>query len=293
LARARQARRVEWQIVEVGLGGTFDATNVLDPSEIAIITPISLEHTAILGETPSDIARDKSGIIKPGTTAILARQHDPAVFDVVRERCEEVRATLVDVSALYQVEALERHVFGQSARLTGPSGDRELRTPRLGSHQLENAAPAVAAVEALRERGVAISDTAIADGIARTRVPGRMEVMGQAPLIVGDGAHNGESAAALARTLRDYFEWKRCFLIIGCNADKDVRAMGFQLARLAEMIVCTRFRNPRSMDPYQMIQEVGFLGPMAVAEESVPAALETALSHAEPEDIVCITGSLS
>jgi dihydrofolate synthase/folylpolyglutamate synthase len=291
LVRA-QAKKVDWQVVEVGLGGTFDATNVLEPPEIAVITPISLEHTAILGNTPAEIARDKSGIIKARTTAVLALQHDPAVVDVVRERCEEVGATLVDVGALYQVEALERHVFGQSARLTGPGGDREIRTPMLGQHMLENAATVVAVAEALRERGLEISDTAIADGIARTRVPGRLEVMGQGPLIVGDGAHNGESAAALALALKDYFEWKRCFLIIGCSEDKDVRAMGFQLAKLAEMIVCTRFRNPRSMDPYQMIQEVGFLGPMAVAEESVPAALETALSHAEPEDLVCITGSL-
>jgi dihydrofolate synthase/folylpolyglutamate synthase len=291
LVRA-QARPVDWQVVEVGLGGTFDATNVLDPPEIAVITPISLEHTAILGNTPAEIAKDKAGIIKSGTTAVLARQQDPAVLDVVRDRSEEVGATVLDVASLYHVEALEKHVFGQSARLTGPSGDRELRTPMLGHHQLENAATAVAAVEALRQRGVAISDTAIADGIARTRLPGRLEVMGQGPLIVGDGAHNGESAAALARALTEYFEWRRCFLVIGTHGDKDVRAMGFQLAKLAEMIVCTRFRNPRAMDPYQMIQEVGFLGPMAVAEESVPAALETALSHAEPDDIVVITGSL-
>jgi dihydrofolate synthase/folylpolyglutamate synthase len=291
LVRA-QARPIDWQVVEVGLGGTFDATNVLEPPEVAVITPISLEHTAILGNTPAEIARDKSGIIKPGSTAVLARQQDPAVLDVVRERCEEVGATLVDVASLYTVEALEKHVFGQSARLTGPSGDREIRTPMLGHHQLENAATAVAVAGALRDRGVEISDTAIADGIARTRLPGRLEVMGQAPLIVGDGAHNGESAAALAAALKEYFEWRRCFLVIGCHADKDVRAMGFQLARLAEMIVCTRFQSPRAMDPYLMIQEVGFLGPMAVAEESVPAALETALSHAEPDDVVVVTGSL-
>jgi dihydrofolate synthase/folylpolyglutamate synthase len=291
LVRA-QARKVDWQVVEVGLGGTFDATNVLEPPEIAVITPISLEHTAILGNSPAEIALDKAGIIKAVTTVVLARQKDPAVLEVVRARCEEVGGRLIDVAARYEVQPLEKHVFGQSAKLTGPDGPREIRTPMLGRHQLENAATAVAAAEALRERGVEISQTAIADGIAHTRLPGRMEVMGREPLIVADGAHNAESAAALADALREYFEWGRCFLVLGCTVDKDVRGMGFQLARLAEMIVCTRFRNPRSMDPYAMIQEVGFLGPMAVAEEDVPSAIETALSHAEPGDLVCITGSL-
>jgi dihydrofolate synthase/folylpolyglutamate synthase len=119
-----------------------------------------------------------------------------------------------------------------------------------------------------------------------------MEVMGQRPLIIGDGAHNAESAAALARALKEYFTWRRCFIVLGALRDKDVRGMGFKLARLAEMIICTRIDNPRSMDPYEMIQEVGFLGPMAVAEESVPAALDTALAHANEDDLVCVTGSL-
>ncbi|HEX6030054.1 MAG TPA: Mur ligase family protein, partial [Tepidiformaceae bacterium] len=148
LVRA-QARKVDWQVVEVGLGGTFDATNVLEPPEIAVITPISLEHTAILGTSPAEIARDKAGIIKAGTTCVLAPQKDPAVLDVVRARCEEVGGQLVDVAARYEVQPLEKHVFGQSAKLTGPGGPREIRTPMLGRHQLENAATAVAVAEAL------------------------------------------------------------------------------------------------------------------------------------------------
>jgi dihydrofolate synthase/folylpolyglutamate synthase len=291
LVRA-QVPRVEWQVVEVGLGGSFDATNVLEPPEVAVITPISLEHTAILGNTPAEIARDKAGIIKPGSTAVVAPQQDPEVVQVIRERCIEVGATLVDVGALFEVVVQEKHPFGQSFRLIGPNGERAMRTPMLGFHQLQNAATAVAAAEAIRARGYTISEQAIVDGIAHVRVPGRLEVMGQKPLIVADGAHNGESAEALARALKEYFKWRRCFLVIGCTRDKDVRAMGFKLARHAELIVCTQFRNPRSMDPYQMIQEIGFLGPPAVAEESVPDAIDTALAHADEDDLVCITGSL-
>jgi dihydrofolate synthase/folylpolyglutamate synthase len=291
LVRA-QARPVQWQVVEVGLGGTFDATNVFDRPEVAVITPISLEHTAILGNTPAEIARDKAGIIKAGSTCVLAPQRDAAVVDVVRTRCEEVGAKLVLVQELYEAQVLEKYPFGQSFQLHGPNGTAELRTPLLGRHQVENAATAVAVIEALRERGHTIPDTAIAEGLARARVPGRMEVMGQKPLIIADGAHNAESAATLAEGLKDYFHWKKCFLVIGVTADKDLRGMGFQLARFQELIVCTRFRNPRSMDPYAMIQEIGFLGPAAVAEESAGDAIETALSYAGPDDLICITGSL-
>jgi dihydrofolate synthase/folylpolyglutamate synthase len=291
LVRA-QVPRIDWQVVEVGLGGTFDATNVIDPPEVAVITPISLEHTAILGDTPAEIAKDKSGIIKKGTTAVVAPQQDPAVLEVVAERCEEVGAQFVDVASLYQYEVLEKFPFGQSFRLIGPNGERKMRTPMLGAHVIQNAATAVAAAEVIRSRGKLLTEQSIVDGIAHTRVPGRLEVMGQKPLIVADGAHNGESAMALASALKDYFEWRRCFLIVGCMRDKNVREIGFKLAKLAELIVCTRFESPRSMDPYEMIQEIGFLGPAAVAEESVGDALDTALAHATPDDLVCITGSL-
>ena len=291
LVRA-QVPPVDWQVVEVGLGGTFDATNVFDSPDVAVITPISLEHTRILGNTPGEIAKDKSGIIKPGSTCVLAAQRDPEVIEVVRARCEAVGAELVDVASLYTVEMREHFVYGQSFVVRGPHGERELRTPMLGAHQLQNAATAVAVIDALRRRGQDIPEQAISDGIARARLRGRLEVMGQKPLIVADGAHNGESAEMLADALRTYFTWKRCYLVIGTLSDKDVRAMGFKLARLCELIVCCRVDNPRSMDPLAMIQEVGFLGPMAVAEDSVADGLDTALAHAGDDDVVCITGSL-
>jgi dihydrofolate synthase/folylpolyglutamate synthase len=291
LTRA-QIPRIDAQVVEVGLGGTFDATNVFDAPDVVVITPISLEHTAILGDTTVAIARDKAGLIKPGSVCVLAPQRDHAVVDLVRARCDEVGAEFVDAGLEYEVTPGERFIYGQSFTLRHPDGEMAMRTPMLGHHQLENAATAAAAAHALRRRGLAISDRDIADGVAMTRVPGRMEVMGQNPLIVADGAHNAESAAALARALKEYFEWRRCFFILGSMRDKDIRGMGFKLARLAEMIVCTRVDSPRSMDPYEMIQEVGFLGPMAVAEESIAAALETVMAHATADDLICITGSL-
>jgi dihydrofolate synthase/folylpolyglutamate synthase len=257
-----------------------------------VITPISLEHTAILGSTPAEIAADKAGIVKANSICVLAHQDDPAVVDVVRARCDAVGARLVDVGRLYEAEVVEKYDYGQALRVEGPAGTRELRTPMLGHAPVQNVTTAVAVADALDSLGFTLTPTAVADGIARCRLRGRLEVMSRAPTIVADGAHNGASAGMLASSLRDYFEFKRCFFVLGVTADKDARAMGFKLASMAELIVCTRFQNPRAMDPFQLVQEVGFLGAPAVAEESVGDAIDTALGHASPEDLLCITGSL-
>jgi len=291
LTRA-QARPVDWQVVEVGLGGTFDTTNVFDTVDVSVITPISLEHTAILGNTCEEIARDKAGIIKPNSVCVMAAQRDAAAAEVIRRRCDDLGTGLVEAGSLYEAEVLEKFPFGQSFRLHGPHGTRELRTPMLGRHQVENAATAVAVADALRGRGHVISDQAIADGLARTRVPGRLEVMGQKPLILADGAHNGESAAALALAIKEYFRWKRCFLIVGTMRDKDVQAIGYKLARFADLIICTGFNSPRAYEPMAMVTEMGFFGPAAVSEPTIADALDTALSHAAPDDLILITGSL-
>ena len=291
LVRA-QAKPVDWQIVEVGLGGSFDATNVLGPPEIAVITPISLEHTAILGSTEAEIARDKAGIVKEQTICIVARQDSPEVLEVVRARCDDVGATLVSVSESYEAEVLEQYDYGQSFRVEGPRGTRELRTPMLGHAPIINATTAIAVADALDDLGVALPPATVSDGIARCRVRGRLEVMSRDPVVVADGAHNGASVAVLTSSLKEYFEFKRCFFVLGVTGDKDARAIGFKIASMAELIVCTRFKNPRAMDPFQLVQEVGFLGAPAVAEESVGEAIDTALGHASAGDLVCITGSL-
>lgn len=291
LARA-QVPALDWQVVEVGLGGTFDATNVVDDTDAAVITPISLEHTAILGSTAAEIAADKVGIVRPGSVCILAPQKDPSARRVVLDRCKELGVECVDVAASYEVEPLEQFIFGQSFLVHGPSGTRELRTPMLGRHQLDNAATAAATIDALARRGVAIDSSALAEGIARTRVPGRVEVMGHRPLVIADGAHNAESAGALVAALRDYFEWERCFLVLGATRDKDVQAIVSEFAPYAELVICTRFGNPRSYDPAVMSEEVSSLGRLTVARDSISEAMETARVHATADDVICIAGSL-
>ncbi len=291
LVRA-QVPAVDWQVVEVGLGGSFDATNVLQSTDVAVITPISLEHTAILGDTVDQIAADKAGIIRPGSVCVLARQDEPDVIGIVRQRCENVGGEFIYVPDRYSVDVTECHVYGQGFRVEGEGRRLDLRSPMLGRHQAENAATAVAVADVLIRKGVPVEERAISQGIALTRVRGRLEVMGSAPLVVADGAHNGASAGALADALREYFDWNRCFFVLGCTRDKDVRAIGMQLAGLAEMFICCGFSNPRAADPGAMVQEVGFLGPPAVAESTVADAIDTALGHARHDDLVCVAGSL-
>ena len=281
-----------WQVTEVGLGGSFDATNVYDGAEIAVITPIALDHTAVLGETTVAIARDKAGIIGAGATCVLAPQPDPAVTEVVRERCREVGAELRRVDEEWSAEPLERYVFGQSFLLHGPRGSRELRTPLLGAHQLANAATAVAAAHELRARGANVDDAAIAAGLARTRVAGRMEVMDQRPLVVADGAHNPAAAAVLAEGLRDYLEWRRCYVVLGAMAGKDLRGVGAALAGLASGLWCCALDSPRARDPDAMAAELAPLIPRVETAGSVAEGIAAARKRAAAADLICVTGSL-
>ena len=281
-----------WQVVEVGLGGSYDATNVYGGAEIAVITPIALDHTAILGETPVAIARDKAGIIGPGSTCVLAPQPDPAVTQVVRDRCREVGAELRLVDEEWSTDVLERYVFGQSFLLHGPDGSRELRTPLLGAHQVGTVATAVAVAQELRARGAAIDEEAISGGIARTRIGGRLEVMGQRPLLVADGAHNPAAAAALAEALREYLEWRRCFFVLGTMGEKDLRGIAYKLAGLASGIWCCKLDSRRSRDPAEMAAELAPLNPHVEVAASVAEGIAQARQRAEDADLICVTGSL-
>jgi dihydrofolate synthase/folylpolyglutamate synthase len=291
LVRA-QVPRVQWQVVEVGLGGAFDATNVFEETDVVVITPISLEHTAILGPTTLHIAHDKSALVKPGSTCILAPQRDPAVTALVRERCGEVGARFVDVASRYRTEVTERHSFGQAFRVEGPGGVFHLRTSLLGDHQVDNAATAVAVADALRERGVPITALAVSNGIARARIRGRMEVMGQRPVIVADGAHNSDSAAALAAALRQSFQWDQAVLVLGVLRDKDPATILEPLLTLDATLIATRIAAPRAADPALIAAAAATLGTTAEVIEPAGAAITTAIERAGPGGLVAITGSL-
>jgi len=285
-------RDAQWQVLEVGMGGRLDATNVVDEKAVCVIVPISLEHTAILGDTVEKIAAEKAAILRPGTTAVMAPQPYPEAVAVVRGRAAELGAPLLDVGETYAVQRLAWDLTGQSFRLAGPGCSRELWLPLLGAHQLENAATAVAAIDALKSGGVAISEESIEQGLRRLSWPGRLEVLREKPLIVVDGAHNGHSARRLRQALRDYFSFDRAIVVMGISGDKTIGAMAEELAPLTHLLIATRSQHPRAADPQAVAAAFAAQG---VASETCPTlatALDRAQALAGRDDLICVVGSL-
>lgn len=283
----------QWQVVEVGLGGAGDATNVFVEKEAAVVTAVSLEHTAILGTTAKAIAEQKSGIIAPGCTAILAPQRTEGVKAVVAARCEQVGARLIDVDELYRTRLVRHNGNVQVALVTGPFGRHVVEIGMLGNHQLGNAATAVATVEALQECGQLAARWELASGLGNVRLPGRLEVICRSPTIVLDGAHNGESSAALCAALKQYFSFRRCVVVLGFNSDKDSPAICGNLAQIAHVVVTTRSKNPRAKEPSAIMCEPSLSGVTTMSTESVAGAIEIALAQVEHDDLLLVTGSLA
>ncbi|MBI4216004.1 MAG: bifunctional folylpolyglutamate synthase/dihydrofolate synthase [Chloroflexi bacterium] len=280
-----RARGVQFQVVEAGLGGRLDATNVFMP-EVCIFSPISLEHTAILGDTVALIAREKAGVIKPGVTVVSAPQ-PPEAAEVIRAVCRERDARLIIVGREVTWRKEAGNPQGLSGAVKGLKGEYRLHLPLLGDHQLENAAAAVAALEALEVR-----PEAIVSGLAGVRWPGRLEVLSQRPWVVVDGAHNGASAARLGKALQDYFNFKRLILIIGTSVDKDMVGMAAELAPLAHTAIVTRARHPRAAGTGDLRQAFALMGRKVQQTPSVKAALAAAQAQAGAEDLILVTGSL-
>ncbi len=284
-------RNAAWQILEVGLGGRLDATNVFDEKAACVITPVSLEHTAILGDTVAQIAEEKAGIITPGSTVVMSPQREAAA-DVVRRVCSERGAELVEVALACAMNRTRHDQSGQDLALRTPRATYQLRLPLLGHHQLENAAAAVLALEALAARGVEIDDAALREGLASVRWPARIEVLRRKPLVIADGAHNRDSAKRLVQTLRDDLGLRSVTFVTGVSGDKDAGAFAEELTPLAERVVATRSRHPRALDPHALAAAFAEQEAPVAVEEPVGAALDAALAQAEPGGAVVACGSL-
>ena len=279
------AQEADFQVLEVGLGGRLDATNVAQP-ELCVITSISLDHAEVLGDSVGLIAGEKAGIIKPGAVVVSAPQ--PAEAEVViAEACRRQDASLVLVGRDVTWEALESGLTGQAFEVSGRLGAYRLSIPLLGRHQLENAATATAALEVL-----GIGPDHIARALAGVRWPGRLEVLRTAPLLLVDGAHNADSARRLRQTIEESITYRRLILVIGASADKDIAGMLGELAPIADIAIATRSRHPRALEPHLLLAELENRGIAAEAAGSVSAAIERALELAAPTDLVCASGSL-
>jgi dihydrofolate synthase/folylpolyglutamate synthase len=281
---------VECQVLEVGLGGRLDATNVLDRKDVCVITPISLEHTAVLGDTIGQIAEEKAGIITPGATVIMAPQRESAA-DVVRCVCAERGASLVEVAQACALSRAKHGREGQDFSLRTPLATYRLHVPLLGRHQLDNAAAAVLAIEAL---GLDIDEAVLRAGLSAVRWPCRIELLKSAsggPLIVADGAHNADSARRLVQTLRDDLGVRETVLVVGCSGDKDPGALAGELAPIATRVIATRSRHPRAKSPREIAAAFAEREIPAAIGEPVGAAVEAALAQFDGGAVV-VCGSL-
>jgi dihydrofolate synthase/folylpolyglutamate synthase len=281
---------VDYAVVEVGLGGRFDATNVVAPL-ISIITNISLEHTDILGKDIASIASEKAGIVKDGVPVVTAAMG--AAFDTIQQIAIERNAPVVHIDSTMW-ERLSLKEFIQEFAIQGSFKEYRVKTALLGKHQGENIAVAIAAVEQLQTQGVFISDNDINEGVATVTHPGRMEVISREPIVLLDGAHNPDGMRMLAKTLKEDFPSHRVILVMGVLKDKDITTMLSTIIPCADDIIVTRSENPRASDPLvlkQIIENIDRRKKIHV-EESIPRALDLARRIAHPNDVICVSGSL-
>lgn len=290
---------VDLAVVEVGLGGTYDSTNVVEPL-VSVLTNVGLDHTEVLGNTVEEIARDKVGIVKPGC-AVVTGARQPAVLEIVRQRCAEVGAPLARLGQEIRYAVLASSGDGSTFDLEAP-GHRyaSLRLALVGRHQVENAALAVAAALALEGRGFAVPEDAIRQALATVRVPGRVEVLRRQPTLVLDGAHNPDKMAAFASALRDHFSWSRLIGVVALKRGHDHEATLAALAPMLDAVYLTRFEaatdfgrgTSQSLDA--LAGAWASLGARAapVLDADPLRSVEAALAQAGPRDLVCVTGSL-
>ena len=281
-------RPVALGVFEVGMGGTWDATNLVE-GDVAVITPIGLDHPE-LGSTLSQVAGEKAGIVKQGKTTVVREQDDEAL-EVIDRRCRDVDATMLLEYRDWEVVERLHAVGGQAFSLRGSHGSYdELFLPLFGEHAVHNAAAAVVACEVLI--GSALDGDPLREALAGVRWPGRLEIAGRAPTIVLDGAHNPAAAEALAGALREFFTWERLHLVLGVSANKDVAGIAAYLAPLADATYAARNESERSGDVEAIVEAFGAQGNPVTTHGTVAQALEAARTDAGPDDLICVTGSL-
>jgi dihydrofolate synthase/folylpolyglutamate synthase len=272
---------VDVAVIEVGLGGTWDATNIADGA-VAVITPVAVDHTAYLGDTVAAIATEKAGIIKPGATAVLARQPDEAAGPLLR-RAGEVGASVVREDEDFGVTDRELAVGGQLLALRGLAGSySDVLLPLFGDYQAANAACALAAVEAF-SGGIELDEDLVREAFATVTAPGRLEVVRRSPVMIVDSAHNPAGMAASMAAVTEAFGFDILVAVLAVSADKDVEGILAEMEPVVATLVVTRNSAARSMDADELARlAVDVFGPdRVVVAARLDDALEAATSLAD------------
>ncbi|MCX8061249.1 MAG: bifunctional folylpolyglutamate synthase/dihydrofolate synthase, partial [Anaerolineales bacterium] len=292
---------VDAAVIEVGLGGRLDATNIVIPT-VSVITSISYDHTFVLGNTLSEIATEKCGIIKPGVPVVSAPQ-DPEAMTVIEQIAHQRNAPLAVVGKDLYAKSVQRELTHQILEITfgehsvGTSEENATRTmlvslPLLGDHQVENAAVAYLAIDRFRQSALPITDMQIVEGFSQTTWPGRFEILYKEPPLILDCAHNRESCHQLILTLQTHFPNHRLVLIFGASEDKDIEGMFQELIPFVDRAIFTRSFHPRAISPYLLVEKIERLAIPTLVVENVSDALHQALHVASEGQVVLVTGSI-
>lgn len=285
------AEEAEVSILEVGLGGRFDATNVIEPL-ISVITPISFDHTDILGTTLESITEEKAQIIKEGGKVVVASQ-PPEVMAVIRRRCEEMQAELYPCKEIISINIRQISNIGCLFSLHSSAKHYDhLWLPLLGRHQVENAATAIAAIEQLPPEIGDISFQTVRQGLSELSWPGRVQIVERRPYLVLDGAHNVASIRALRDTLQEILSFRRAIVVLGIAADKDIAGIIQELLPFAEEFIITRAKTGRFETRDRIEMELRGSGKKVVVTDDLPTAISRARADALPEECIVVTGSL-
>lgn len=283
-------KKVDYAVIEVGLGGRYDATNIITPT-VSIITNISLEHTQILGKNTKDIAYEKAGIIKQNIPVITAVQHNAK--QVIQHIAKEKNAPLLCIDNTWW-KRTHHSITNQQFVIKGHHNTYVVETSMLGTYQGENIAVSLAAIEQLQHQGAKISSTHISKGIQQAFNPGRMEIISKNPMILLDGAHNPAGMKMLTKTLQKDFQYKRLIVVLGILKDKSITQMLRTILPLSDNIITTQSANPRACPSEILAEKIKNIQPSTtiITTSTISDAIQHALSLQTPDDLVCISGSL-
>lgn len=280
---------VEAQVLEVGLGGRLDATNVCKP-DVCLITSLSLDHTDVLGSTLAEIAREKAGIIKSGIPVITSPQQSEALAELERV-ARQKDAPLINTqdSAWKSGKATSK---GQVFSLVEKGRKRQFWIPLLGRHQIENAATVIKAMGILSEKHKQITQRAISAGLKKVNWPGRLQIVSEKPYVILDGAHNEYSMGCLVDSVGQYFKHQKVITIVGFSANKDIAGMAKQIKRLNGKVFVTRSTHPRAANLKQVSLAFSNQGIKVTVFDDIRSAFAAATKKAKDDDLILVTGSL-
>lgn len=284
-------QKVDILVLEVGLGGKYDATNIVPTPLLSLIMSISIDHTDFLGNSIEKIALEKAGIIKKNCPVVLYSQ-DEIVYNIMKDMAEENSATLYcpeEAEISISSQTLEGTVFSVK---TNAFSWKDLNLPLLGSYQIPNCITVLEACSVLRERGLSLPENAIRNGLKKARWAGRMEICGKEPLILLDGAHNTDGILQLANSVNAYFNETKVTLILGVLGDKEYHKMAEVILPHADAVILTEPHSERKLDVFSLARSISEHNGMIYTEKEIEAAFEKALSITPKDGIILCCGSL-